>query len=372
MIAVILAALLQPQAAIPQPLLIVLSPQPDPWAELATSRGWLAAAPAISSVPPVWDAVIRSVEGEIAKHEGADASRVYLIAEGPAAGLAVYMASRVPHLFAAVAAAGGSAKPAIDTNRLFRANLSQVPALWVNSADDVGRERLSAARVRFQPAATGTEVIEFLASHNRAEPPAKVDCETGNPQFGRCFWIEMTRFDPSRRNDVLALSRVIPGAGAYLDLGGFGYDPAKPGPGLEVGWLPDGYKGPLKKGDRIVAVGGSPIEDARAYVRLMDQVREERPTAVTVMRGKDRVRLETRVLLPRREENVTARVQAEHLPDSAELQIISRGVTELRVHWHDKWPVAAVNWNGREAGRIAGAGCWLIAENTQAAPCPAK
>src|SRR5262245_15791382 len=128
------------------------------------------------------------------------------------------MASRAPHLFAAVAAVGRSAKPAIDTNRLYSANLSQVPIHWANGADDSGRDRLAVARVRFIPEATGKDVLDFLAGNIRAEPPAKVDCETGNPQFGRCFWIEMTRFDPSRRNDVLALSRVIPGAGAYLEL----------------------------------------------------------------------------------------------------------------------------------------------------------
>jgi hypothetical protein len=104
----------------------------------------------------------------------------------------------------------------------------------------------------------------------------------------------------------------------------------------------------------------------------MDQVREEKPTAVTVLRGNKRLRLETRIVLPRREENVTVRLQAEYLAESAELQIISRGVTELRVHWPDKRPAATVNWNGRDAGRIAGAGCWLIAENAPASPCPAR
>jgi hypothetical protein len=272
MFVTVLAALLQAQAASPQPLLIVLGPQPGPWMEQAASRGWTAAVPPASIFQ---NDFVRGVEAEVARHDGVDSSRIYLIADGGNAGSAIFIASRIPHLFAAVAAVGGSARPWVETNRLYAANLSQVPILWVNAEDDPARQRLSSARIRFAATATPAEVIEFLATHNRAEPPSKVDCETGSPQFARCFWIEMTKFDPSRRNDVLPPTRVIPGAGAYLDLGRFSYNPAAHGPGIEVVGLPEGNRSPLSYGDRIVAIGGVPIEDARAYIRFMDQVREE-------------------------------------------------------------------------------------------------
>ena len=42
----------------------------------------------------------------------------------------------------------------------------------------------------------------------------------------------MTKFDAGQRNDVLDSTRVQPvGSGAVLDLGGFGFNLADPGPG---------------------------------------------------------------------------------------------------------------------------------------------
>ena len=78
----------------------------------------------------------------------------------------------------------------------------------------------------------------------------------------------MTKFDASERNDVLASTRIAGGAGAALDLGGFGFKTDEPGPGVLVTSLPEKYTGPLKMGDRLVALDGKPIENARAVSGL--------------------------------------------------------------------------------------------------------
>ena len=55
-------------------------------------------------------------------------------------------------------------------------------------------------------------------------------------------------------NDVLPSTRLQGSNGAALNLGGFGYKPDDPGPGVLVSMLPDKYSGPLKMGDRIAKV----------------------------------------------------------------------------------------------------------------------
>ena len=77
---------------------------------------------------------------------------------------------------------------------------------------------------------------------------------------------------------------------AALNLGGFGFNPAEPGPGVVVRFLAEKYSGPLKMGDRIVALDGREIPDAQHYVELMAKISEERPATVLVERGKERVR----------------------------------------------------------------------------------
>jgi len=145
-------------------------------------------------------------------------------------------------------------------------------------------------------------VFDWLAKHQRALFPSTVDCETGSPAFARCYWIEMTKFDPKKRNDVLKSTRAMPGSGASLALGPFGYDPQAAGPGALVGWLPDDYKGPLKLNDRIVSVAGKELRDGREYARQMDELTDDKPVSVLIQRGKERLRLETKILLPKREE----------------------------------------------------------------------
>jgi hypothetical protein len=170
----------------------------------------------------------------------------------------------------------------------------------------------------------------------------------------------MTKFDGAERNDVLSSTRVQAGTGASLDLGGFGFNPQAEGPGVLVTWLPEHYSGPLKLNDRIVSIGGAKLRDAREYVDLMDKTGEEKPVAVMVERGKDRMRLETRIVLPRRPSSITARVQGQRLVDLKEVQIVSRAVTQMRVTLPAEWLPAVINWNGSEVVKADASGCWLL------------
>jgi hypothetical protein len=237
------------------------------------------------------------------------------------------------------------------------------------------RQKLSAVEYNFEtrPEASVEQVFEWLAKHRRALFPLTVDCETGNPAFARCYWIEMTKFDPKKRNDVLKSSRVMPGSGASLAIGPFGFDPLADGPGALVAWLPDHYQGPLKLNDRIVSVAGKELSNGREYTQALDEIKEEKPVAILVQRGKDRVRLETRILLPKREEVITARIQGRYLPDQKELLIISRAVTQLRVRIPAEWAPVNVSWNGLDVVKAESAGCWTLSiekDPPEAAKCP--
>src|SRR4029077_6132743 len=153
-----------------------------------------------------------------------------------------------------------------DSNAIFAANFTNVPVLWL-SGDEAKPmvEKLTAAKLNLEwkPVAGGANaagVIQWLSQHKRDAFPLEIDCETNAPTFARCYWIQMTKFDAAERNDVLASSRIPGGSGAALDLGAFGFKLDEPGPGLVVTTLPEKYPGPLKMGDRLVALDGKPIE----------------------------------------------------------------------------------------------------------------
>lgn len=342
------------------------------WRSWTAGRGWrlLAVSPAVLAADAAMDQALK----DAAKSAPFDPARLYLAGEGASAPLVFYAVSRMPYRWAAAVAVGGNLKTAIDTNRLFAANSSDVPLYWVSDTDDPAAPRLSAAGFRFEringSTLTPAQLLDRLAGHQRADTPSKVDCETGTPAYARCYWIEITKFDPSRRNDVLGSTRVTPGSGASLALGGFGYDPAAPGPGVRVVWLPPGYSGPLKVDDRILAVRGKPVAGGAAYAALMDGPIEEGPATVMLQRGKEKMRLETRVLLPKREETITARVQAEYSIESHEVLIVSRNVAALRLEPPAAWLPFTVNWNGRDFGKLETAGCVLLSD-AGTAPCPA-
>ena len=350
------------------------------WQEWAKALGWrviLPPAPPPAAVDARIQALAAAVDDAV-NHAQVDPARVYVAGRGGTAAVVFYAISRMPDRWAAGLALGGSPQPAIDSNRIFTANFTQTPVLWVGAASDdaalAAKLKTAGLNLEFRAASAISiaAAFEWLGAHRRAAFPASVDCETNSPSFARCWWLQMTNFDAAERNDVLPLS-VIPGStGAMLDLGEFGFRTDDPGPGIVV-VLPEKYAGPLKAGDRILSLDGKPLANAREYEDLMAKESDDRPAAIMVQRGASRTRIETRVVLPRRENLVTARVQAKYIADDREIQIVTRTATGLRVTVPEDWVPSSLIWNGLTLNQIKTPGCIVLAvqkEILKATRCP--
>jgi dienelactone hydrolase len=364
-------------AAEPVPLLVFLGPGSAEFAKGAATEGW-----EFASIPEILpgDPAVKQIEAVIeqaGKRRAIDPLRTYLMGRGPATAAAFYAVSRRPDLWAGAVAAGGSLDLAIETNRLFGAGAELVPILWAVSDTDKAKAESLRARLDakgFDIELRGSkftmrEAFDWLASRARDPHPPRVDCETGSPEFARCYWLRITKFDPAARNDVLPSSRIPPGLGAYLTLGGFGYSLDDAGPGVLVNWLQPNYKGPLKLNDRILSVGGTHLKNGRDFATFMTAQTDERSLGVIVERAKEHIRLETRIALAKREENLTARVRAEYLMDSHQLLLITRGTAAVQIDLPRYWAPCTINWNGIEAGTADSAGCWAIASGGKVQKC---
>jgi predicted esterase len=338
------------------------------WQNWTRDSGWQVIAPAAapaSDIDSRLKALAAAVEAAI-QSGSVDPARVYIAGRGDATAAVFYAISRAPDLWAAAAVLGGSPKAALDSNRIFAANFTNVPVLWISGDDNKPMvEKLTEAKVNleWQSASSGANAVallQWLARHKRDAFPLSIDCETNSPAFARCYWIQPTKFDANERNDVLSSTRIPGGTGAALDLGAFGFKADDPGPGVLVTSLPDKYNGPLKLNDRLVALDGKPLANALQYLEVMEKSTEERQAVVTVQRGKDRIRVETRITLPRREAGVTSRVEAQYLPAEKEIQIVSRTITEMRVNVAPEWVPATLLWNGLTLENLKEAGCWLL------------
>lgn len=354
------------------------------WQAWTKDLGWKVIAPSASAQTTGIDARVQALDAAVhdaIRDAGVDPGRIYLAGRGESSASVFYAISRIPDLWAAGLALGGSPEAAVTTGRVFAANFTNAPVLWVGagSGDSELAAKLKKAGVNLEWRAasgiTNAAILEWLLQHRLDEFPASIDCETNSPAFGRCFWIRMTKFDPTERNDVLPVTRVPSGSGASLDLGNFGFKPDDPGPGLLVSFLGEKYNGPLKMGDRIVELEGKPIENARQYKETMNQKVEDRRVVVMVQRGKDRVRLETSIVVPRRDPAVTARVQAKFDAEARQIEIVSRVVTEMRVTVPEPWVPGGLNWNGLSIDEIKKPGCVLLTidkELLHAAACDAN
>ncbi len=368
----------QPAAKTPAIALLDGGDAPQ-WQNWAKELGWQLIAPTVpagADIDSRVQAVAAAVEQAIAK-SGADPARIYLGALGEKGAAVFYATSRLPDLWAASLALGGSPQAALDTNRIYAANFTLAPVLWSgNGANDqalAAKLQSAGMNLEFRLPATTTmaSVFQWLGQHTRQDFPASIDCETSSPVFARCYWINMTKFDLAERNDVLPTTVIPGGSGAALDLGPFEYKSDDPGPGLEV-VLPAKYSGPLKSGDRLVALDGKPIADARAFAAMMAKLDEEKAAAVTVQRGKERIRMETRILLPKRDSGGTVRVQAKYIPEDKEIQIVSRGITALRLTVPEAWVPGSLYWNGLALQELKAPGCLDLSiekELLHAAPC---
>ena len=354
------------------------------WEEWVKPFGWkiLAAPPEAAGAAAAADARLQAlaqvVRDAVGRHE-VDPAHVYLAGRGDDAATVFYDISRLPDLWAAGVAIGGSPQPAIDTGRLFTANFGRAPVLWIggNNGDQAFAEKLQAAGMNLEwraPAGlANAAVFEWLARRERPEFPTEIDCETDSPQFARCYWLTPMTFDAAERNDVLPSTRLASGSGAYLDLGGFGYKTDDPGPGLLVTFLPQKYSGPLKLGDRLMELDGKPIQNPAQYIATMGHMTEARHAAVMVGRGKERIRIETAIIVPRRDAVVTARVQGRYENDEKQVVIISRMVTRMNVTLPSYWLPATLLWNGLALENIVQPGCVQLTidhELLHAAPCP--
>jgi hypothetical protein len=362
------------------PLVVLLGGDATAWQALCRERGWQFAAPWSDIRGKTLEQRVRSLGGKVeetSKRLGADDTRVYLVGEGETAWTVFYAASRIPSVWAAAVAVGGTPRPAMDSNRLFAANTTNLPLLWLTDKEGVPLgQKLSGGGFgtgfnvewRAEPATLG-EVFDWLAAHRRDPFPASADCETGTPLFPHCYWVEMTRFDPAERNDVVDSTRVGPvGPGAALAIGPFGYHPGAAGaagPGVLVAWLPEKYDGPLKLDDHIVELGGKEVRDGAQYGQMMDEIKEEKPAVVMIARRKQRMRLDTKVVFPPREELVTARVEARYLADLKEVEVLSRAVTQMKLTLPSAWLPAKISWNGTDVAKADAAGCWLLDEENE-------
>ncbi|MDZ7636782.1 MAG: hypothetical protein U5J83_00775 [Bryobacterales bacterium] len=259
----------------------------------------------------------------------------------------------------------------IESNRLFAGNAAAIPILWVYEEERLPVlqqtiNRLQSAGLNLSLLAanefTVKDSIAWLRPHRAETTPIRVDYETGSPDFAHAFWIRISSFDFNLRNDALDSTRVDPGTGAFLRLGGFGYDPQGKSPGIAVKWLPENYKGPLQQEDVIVSIAGTMIEDARHYAEFMEQQREKprrRHHRVARRRGQ---RLETRIVIPHRDEAATARVHAEYIEGLKRDHV---GKPRRGVFGSDNPAFSAhvkLSWNGLDTAASATPGCWTLVE----------
>ena len=373
-------------AAQPVPAVALIDAADAPqWQTWTKDLGWRVLVPTFPAGAPANPPIdmrvqaIAAAVGAAIQDGSVDAAHVYLAGRGEAAAAVFYTISRVPDLWAGGVALGGSAQQAIDSGRIFAVNFSNAPVLWISNGpqDRALAERLKGDGLNIEWRSTeglpNSAVFEWLDKRRRDPFPAEIDCETNSPNFARCYWIQMDKFDTGELNDVLPPTFLKPEIVASLELGSFSYNRDDPGPGVLVN-LPDKYTGPLKKGDRLVAIDGREVADAHAYTALMAKVTGEKSAAVMVQRGKERVRIETRFSLPHVEAPMTARVQAKYEAADNDIVIASRTVKELRVTIPPQWAMGTrLYWNGLVLENIQTPGCLALTidkELMHAQKCP--
>jgi hypothetical protein len=376
---ILVLALLAAPPAVAQapksPLMVLLGGDAKIWQAACQERGWQFLEPPSDTAGKSADQRVKALAAAVEEAEKrlpVDPDRVYLAAQGGFVSTLFYVAARMPDLWAAAVAAGGSPRAAIDSNRLFAANTTNLPVLWLFANKDeepLGKKLQSAGfnlDWRELTTANPSAIFAWLAAHRRDPFPTKADCETGSPLFTHCYWVEVTKFDPAESNDVLDSTRVQPlGSGAVLAVGPFGFNPGEAGPGVLVASLPEKYEGPLKVGDRILELGGKELKNGAEFAQILYRTFEEKPVVVMVQRGKEHIRLETQIEIAPRGEQDTARVRAQYLPDLHEIEVVSRAITQLKVTLPESWLPARITWNGTEVANASAPGCWLLDEQKE-------
>ena len=363
--------------------LVDAADQPQ-WQTWLSSLGWRIIVPTFPPGTPEHPNIDVRVQALAAAVRSAiesgsvDPAHVYVVGRGAEAAAVFYFVSRLPDLWAAGLALGGSPMPAINSGRIFAVNFTNTPVLWISdgAGDQALAARLKSDGVNLEwrsaDGLANAAVFDWLAQHQRPGFPSEIDCETNSPTFAHCYWIDMDKFDPGERNDVLPGTFLKPENPATLDLGIFSYSREDPGPGILLN-LPEKYTGPLKRGDRLIAIDGRPIANGEAFAALMAKATDH-PVGVMLQRGKERVRLDSRIIVPQIQIPLTARVQAKYEPADNDIQIVSRTVTEIRVTIPPQWAQGSrLYWNGLSLENIATPGCLKLViqkELLHAEKCP--
>src|SRR5712692_9120885 len=173
--------LAQPPAKAPA-IALVDAADAAQWQNWTRDLGWQVIAPNTAPNTAIDQRVLAlAAQVEAAIKSGAvDPARIYLAGRGDAAATVFYAISRVPDLWAAAAAVGGSPKPAIDTGSIFAANFTHVPVLWVSGEEGKAlADKLKAAKLNLEwrsvaSGGSAATVIEWLAAHQRDAAPREV------------------------------------------------------------------------------------------------------------------------------------------------------------------------------------------------------
>ena len=188
------------------PLLVTLDSW-EGWKSMAAERGWQWVAYEQSACN---DGALLAIKTLIGQRTDVDPTRIYLAGRGEMAACVFYNASRAPDLWAAALAIGGDSRKAIETNRLFAANLSMTPLLWVANPDPHSQNAARRDDARAGHRRGGRRIprqspTRSLAAENRLrnrEPEIPALRVAGDHQ-GR-------RDAPQRRTDGIAHPRQVP------------------------------------------------------------------------------------------------------------------------------------------------------------------
>lgn len=133
-LALLLTTLPCPAQLAKSPLLVLLGGDTQVWQSSCAQRGWQFLEPWSGLTETSTDQRVKALAAKVeeaAKNPSVDSNRVYLAAQGSSVPALFYVATRMPDLWAAAVAAGGSPRAAIDSNRLYAANTTNLPVLWL-------------------------------------------------------------------------------------------------------------------------------------------------------------------------------------------------------------------------------------------------
>ena len=117
------------------PLVVLLDGDAKQWESWCQQAGWLLLARWNNTSGNV-DERIKALEGEIKRMRDSkpvDEHRVYLAGQGEGASGVFYVAARIPDLWAAAVAIGGTPRSRHRLQPAFRLQYDQVPVLWITA-----------------------------------------------------------------------------------------------------------------------------------------------------------------------------------------------------------------------------------------------